>query len=285
MKQQKIKVQPEYLEKLNSTLQTIYQLVKRHQCSVNDIDVAIAFPNRLPALTADVMETWGPFGLLDASQAMSAMLNLEHIGHDCSVTFPEFSASGKGRWLRLNIEIYEYARSVVTFEPVFHKYIDDEHDVEGPQWGFEYQQNEYDGEWYSTIGKDSMAEITSNVAAGKRLGQEPLHCFTNKSSDFLDSLFEQDAIRPDVLLCEIAIKHLLGFNNPKVAGVMVYHLLKWGAIEDRFEHFAECELGMDKEQMKLLESVLQQAKTRILHDDLGAKLVPKLKVRESKLKL
>ena len=66
---------------------------------------------------------------------------------------------------------------------------------------------------------------------------------------------------------------------------MVYHLLKWGAIEDRFEHFAECELGMDKEQMKLLESVLQQAKTRILHDDLGAKLVPKLKVRESKLKL
>ena len=285
MKQQKIKVQPEYLAKLNSTLQVIYQLMQKHRCSVNDIDVAIAFPNRLPELTADVMETWGPFGLLNASQAMAAMLCLEHIGHDFNISHPEFSAYGKGGWLKLNIEISGEARSVTTFEPTYYKYMDNEHGFEGPQWGFEYQQNEYDGGWYSTIPSDSFPEINSHVATGRLLSQDPVHCFTDESSDFLDSLFEQDAILPDVLLCEIAMKHLFGFNNPKVATVMVYHLLKWGAIEDRFEHYAECELGMDKEQKKLLESVLHQARTRIFQDDLGAKLVPKVEVKKDKVKL
>lgn len=285
MKHKKIKVQPDYLEKLNTTLQLVYQLMRQHQCSVNDIDVAIAFPNRLPALTADVMETWGPFGLLDASQAMTAMLRLEHIGHNFNVTFPAFSATEKEKWLRLNIGISADARSVVTFDPTFHKYIDDEHDVEGPQWGFEYQQNEYDGEWYSTIASCSFPEIASHVATGRLLAQDPLHCFTDESSDFLDSLFEQDAIFPDLRLCEIAMKHLLGFSNPNVARVMVYHLLKWGAIEDRFVHYAECELGMDKEQRQSLEAVIRHARTRIFHDDLNTKLVSKSEAGEEKVKL
>lgn len=289
MSKSKTKISTEYVDQLNTAVHEIHGLMSRHRCMVNDIDIATAFPNRKPALTADVVDTWGPVGLLGASQAMTAMLQLEQAGHDFDAVLPEFSNSGKGGRLKLNIAISESTPSVLTFKPTWHTYTEHGLDVERPVMEFDYQQNSYDGEWHSILHAGSPAEIEHSISLGKRLSHDSVPSFTDDSEELLDNLFERDAFQPGFDLCELAMTQLFGFKNQKIATIMVYHLLKWGAIEDRFIHFAENEFSMDKEEKTSLEMVMQHAKRRLLHDELSNKFSEKLLVdsdaKEHKLKI
>jgi hypothetical protein len=218
--------------KFNQAVGELHRLMCEHQCTLLDIYAVRYFKARRPALSQALTMDFGLFGKYEDGWAMEAMLEYEYRGVDFRRVVPVVRQLVRGGF---ELSGFDYPlgryKEDHYFLPPHHEFAEtaewgDYQDE--PQFGCTYQADAQDNMLYSTLARTTRADIWQQFEKGKLLCPDALMTFTDTDAGFLDELFSAGAIPPEGQLLDIALRQLLSMGNPRLAEVMLRHMLNWG---------------------------------------------------------